>query len=402
VRHSAAGVIVAVQTPDGAYELEAEWLVAADGAKSTVRTQLGLPFAGRTFEEKFLIVDVRMDADYPSDRRFWFQPTFDPGQSVLIHRQPDDVFRIDFQLGWDADAEAERQPERAMERVRRVVGPGVQCAYEWCSVYTFRCARLERFVHGRVVFAGDAAHVVSPFGARGGNGGLQDVDNLCWKLARVVRGEAPPALIDSYDRERTYGADENIRHSSRTTAFMTPKTAVERQLRDGVLALAGSFPFARGLVNSGRLSKPCQLQGFPGFAPDDGGVGGDMRPGTPCDDAPVIGADGRPAWLLGHLGSRPTAIAFVAGRREASDIAGSIAAAGIADLAVVAITDRRHGDLPLTELTDRDGLVRARFGGASGVTYLIRPDQHVLGRWRGWDPAALGAAWRNCLGSGQA
>jgi 3-(3-hydroxy-phenyl)propionate hydroxylase len=402
LRRTDTGVTATVQTPDGAYLLDAEWLIAADGAKSTVRSLLRLPFEGRTFEEKFLIVDVRMDADYPSDRRFWFQPGFDPGQSVLIHRQPDNVFRIDFQLGWDADAEVERQPERAMERVRRVVGPGVQCEYEWCSVYTFRCARLEHFVHGRVVFAGDSAHVVSPFGARGGNGGLQDVDNLCWKLARVVRREAPPALIDSYDRERTHGADENIRNSSRTTAFMTPKTAVERQLRDGVLALAPRFPFARGLVNSGRLSKPCHLQGFAGFAPDDGGVAGAMRPGMPCDDAPVVGADGRSAWLLGHLASRPTAIVFVAGRRDAADIAASVAASGIADLAVVAITERRHGDLPLPELTDCDGLARSRYGGATGVTYLIRPDQHVLGRWRGWDPVALGAAWRNCLGSGQA
>jgi 3-(3-hydroxy-phenyl)propionate hydroxylase len=402
VRQSADGVAVTVETPDGAYALEAEWLIAADGAKSTVRTLLGLPFEGRTFEEKFLIVDVRMDADYPSDRRFWFQPTFDPGQSVLIHRQPDNVFRIDFQLGWDADAEAERQPERAMARVRRVVGPGVHCDYEWCSVYTFRCARLERFVHGRVVFAGDSAHVVSPFGARGGNGGLQDVDNLCWKLARVLRGEAPAALIDSYDRERAHGADENIVNSGRTTTFMTPKTAVERQLRDGVLALAPYFPFARSLVNSGRLSRPCHLRGFEGFAPDDEQVRGEMRPGMPCDDAPVVGVDGDSAWLLGRLGGRPTALVFVAERRDAAYIADTAAAAGIAGLAVLAITNRRHGDLPLPELMDRDGLVQARYGGAPGVTYLVRPDQHVLGRWRGWDPAALGAAWRNCLGSGKA
>jgi len=402
VHDSGDGVVVTVETPDGTYPLQADWLIAADGAKSTVRTLLGLPFEGRTFEEKFLIVDVRMDADYPSDRRFWFQPTFDQGQSVLIHRQPDDVFRIDFQLGWDADGEVERQPERAMARVRRVVGPDVHCDYEWCSVYTFRCARLARFVHGRVVFAGDSAHVVSPFGARGGNGGLQDVDNLCWKLARVLRGEAPASLIDSYDRERTHGADENILNSGRTTTFMTPKTAVERQLRDGVLALAPFFPFARMLVNSGRLSRPCHLQGLPGFARDEDQVGGEMRPGAPCDDAPVVDAGGQSGWLLAHLGSRPTALVFVADRRDAGHIAGTAAAAGIADLAVIAITDRRLGDLPLPELVDRDGLVRGRYGGATGVTYLIRPDQHVLGRWRDWDPAVLGAAWRDCLGSGKA
>jgi 3-(3-hydroxy-phenyl)propionate hydroxylase len=402
VERAPDGVAVTIETPDGPYRLDAEWLIAADGARSSVRSLLGLPFEGHTFEEKFLIVDVRMDADYPSDRRFWFQPTFDPGQSVLIHRQPDNVFRIDFQLGWDADAEVERDPGRAMQRVRRVVGPGVRCEYEWCSVYTFRCARLKRFVEGRVLFAGDSAHVVSPFGARGGNGGLQDVDNLCWKLARVLRGGAPAGLLESYDRERVHGADENILNSSRTTTFMTPKTTVERQLRDGVLALAADFAFARGLVNSGRLSKPCHLLGFAGFAPDDGSVGGPMRPGMPCDDAPVSGVDGSATWLLNHLGGRPTALVFVADRRQAGAVERTIAASGIDDLAVVAVTDRLCGDLPLPELVDREGLARARYGGRAGVTYLIRPDQHVLGRWSDWDPAALGAAWRHCLGSGKA
>ncbi len=402
VEQSATGVVATVETPDGEYRLDADWLIAADGAKSSVRSLLGLAFEGRTFEEKFLIVDVRIAADYPRDRRFWFQPSFDPGQSVLIHRQPDDVFRIDFQLGWDADAEAERQPESAMARVRQVVGAGVNCEYEWCSVYTFRCARLERFVHGRVLFAGDSAHVVSPFGARGGNGGIQDVDNLCWKLAQVVRGEATAGFLASYDRERIHGADENILNSSRTTTFMTPKTVVERQLRDGVLALAPDFAFARGLVNSGRLSKPCDLLGFPGFVADDAAGAGALRPGMPCEDAPVAGADGRAGWLLDHLGTDPVALVFVANRREAAEIADSVAACGIARLTVLAVTERFQGDLPLPELVDADGLVRARYGGAPGVTYLIRPDQHVLGRWRAWNPSALGVAWRVCLGSAKA
>src|SRR5437868_2617825 len=157
------GVEVSVQTPDGDYALRAEWLIAADGARSAVRGILGLPLEGHVFEEKFLIADIRVQQpDFPNDRRFWFQPPFDPGESVLIHRQPDDIFRIDFQLGWDADGDKERQPERVAERVRRVVGPNVSFELDWCSVYTFRCAQLERFVHDRVLFAGDSAHVVSP------------------------------------------------------------------------------------------------------------------------------------------------------------------------------------------------------------------------------------------------
>ena len=104
-----------------------------------------------------------------------------------------------------------------------------------------------------MIFAGDSAHIVSPFGARGGNSGIQDVDNLVWKLAMVVKGEAPESLIASYDEERIHGADENIRHSSRATAFLTPKTAMEKIFRDSVLELAGEHDFARKLVNSGRL-----------------------------------------------------------------------------------------------------------------------------------------------------
>ena len=397
VENSASGVTLGIETPDGRYHLEADWLLAADGAGSTIRTLLGHSFEGATFEEKFLIVDVRLAADYPSERRFWFQPPFDPSQSVLIHRQPDELFRIDFQLGWDADAELERQPERVMERVRRVVGSRVRCDFDWCSVYTFRCARMRRFVDRRVVFVGDAAHVVSPFGARGGNGGIQDVDNVCWKLATVVRGEAPPALLESYHGERGRGADENILNSSRTTAFMTPKTPVEQEIRDGVLALAAAFPFARALVNPGRLSKPCSLAGQPGFADDDGSVAGAMIPGSPCTDAPVENATGGRDWLLNHLGGRPAAMVFVDEPAEAEQIERSAGECGIGGLAVLVIAPDARGAAAWV-LGDRESLVRARYGGARGVTYLIRPDQHVLARWPQWRPRALQAAWKTCLG----
>ncbi len=220
------------------------------------------------------------------------------------------ALRLDFQLGPDADPELERQPDRVMPRVRAVVGADTPVALEWCSVYSFRCARLERFVHGRVIFAGDSAHVVSPFGARGGNGGVQDADNLCWKLALVLAGEAPESLIATYDEERGRAADENILHSSRTTAFMTPRTGAERGLRDGVLALAAEAPFARALLNAGRLSRPCSLAGLSLQTPDADPFPGGPEPGTTCPDAPVTDAEGRPAWLLDRLGGSFTLLIF--------------------------------------------------------------------------------------------
>ena len=120
---------------------------------------------------------------------------------------------------------------------------------DWVSVYTFQCRKLDRFVHDRVIFCGDSAHIVSPFGARGGNGGLQDVDALGWRLAAVVEGRAGDALLTAYDRERTFAAAENLKNSSRSTRFMTPDDGAERLFRDSVLALAEHAGFARPMVN---------------------------------------------------------------------------------------------------------------------------------------------------------
>ncbi len=272
-------------------------MIACDGARSPVRSMMGLEFGGRAFEERFLISDVEMKADFPSERWFWFEPPFHSGQSALLHKQPDDIWRIDLQLGPDADPEEEKKPENVLPRIEKMLGHR-DFELDWVSVYSFQCRRLDRFVHGRVVFAGDSAHVVSPFGARGGNGGIQDIDNLVWKLAAVIRDEADESLIETYDEERTHGADENILNSARATSFMTPKSEMERIFRDQVLDLAETHDFARRLVNSGRLSKPCSLENMSLQTPCD--ETGGVAPGMVMPDAPVRGERG--AWLLNHFG----------------------------------------------------------------------------------------------------
>ena len=376
------GVTVSVRTPAGDYTLDCDWLIAADGARSPIRTAMGLPFTGQKFDERFLIVDVRGKATMPTERLFWFEPTFHAGQSALMHRQADDVYRLDFQLGPDADPEREREPARAMARVHAALGADAPVELEWCSVYSFRCARLERFVHDRVVFAGDSAHVVSPFGARGGNGGIQDADNLCWKLARIVKGDAPTTLIDTYDEERGHGADENIRNSARTTTFMTPKSRTEFLFRDAVLTLAKSQPFARALLNAGRLSKPCTLSGHSLQTSSEDAQG--LVPGDPCIDAPVTCGD-RDGWLLDHLG-------------------GDFALLIVGDNAVVPIVDglRRvfvrsavGGRAANEGLVDRLGLVRARYG--AGL-FLIRPDAHIAARFASADAFEISAAHARASG----
>src|SRR5215472_2456941 len=389
----ADGVELEIETPDGSYRLEADWVIAADGGRSAIRAMLGLPFPGETFEERFLIADVRMRADFPTERWFWFEPVFHRGESALLHRQPDDIFRLDFQLGPRADPDLERQPERVLPRIRAAVAT-TPFELEWSSVYAFRCARMDRFVHGRVIFAGDSAHLVSPFGARGGNGGIQDADNLCWKLAAIIKGEAPASLLDSYDEERGRGADENILNSRRTTNFMTPKSATERLFRDSILALARELPFARSLVNAGRLSRPCNLDGLSLQSEDTEALDGTMAPGTPCADAPILDASGRPGWLLEHLGGDFCLLLMADGLGEIPDRA---ALAELEPIPRLCIVSRNGVDGAV--LFDREGLAHARYGGPA--VYLIRPDQHVAARFCGFDRPAIQAALARALGKRQ-
>ncbi|MBB6583954.1 FAD-dependent oxidoreductase [Ralstonia solanacearum] len=387
----ADGVTLTIDTPDGPYTLRTRYVVAADGSRSPVRRMMGLETHGQTFKDHFLIADVRMKADFPSERWFWFDPPFHPNQSVLLHHQPDNVWRIDFQLGWDADPIAEKQPERVIPRVRALLGEGVDFELEWVSVYTFSCERMDRFRHGRVLFVGDAAHRVSPFGARGANSGLQDAENLAWKLRMVLNGEAPDALLDTYASEREQAADENIRHSTHSTDFITPKSPVSRLFRDAVLRLAKHHAFARTLVNSGRLSTPTVLEGSPLLTPDDAPFSGPLVPGAVAPDAPVRDREGRAGWLLSRLGGQFSVVRFcAAGEHVDAQPWPTLAvfpSGGIGPVAPGVIA-----------LEDVDGLAAQRYDARPGTTYLIRPDQHICARWRGTDAPALAAALQRASG----
>ncbi|MBB4264853.1 FAD-dependent oxidoreductase [Roseospira visakhapatnamensis] len=381
-------VRLTVETPDGFFDMEADWAIACDGARSDIREALDLPFAGQAFQDRFLITDVVMKADFPAERWFWFDPPFHRGQSVLLHMQADNVWRIDFQLGMEADPEQEKRPERVIPRLKRMLGEDTAFDLEWVSVYQFACRRLEDFRHGRVLFAGDAAHQVSPFGARGANTGIQDVDNLIWKLALVLRGQAPERLLDSYSEERVLAARENLLTSTRSTDFISPKSTVSRAFRDATLDLAEHLPFARPLVNSGRLSRPTPYTGSSLNTADTEPFTGAPPPGTNAADAPVT-AEGAPDWLLRHLGDRFVALLFL-GEETAPppDHTGTMAALAAQDVPIHVVTvGRRAGDL-----VDGAGLAHERYDATAGTTVLVRPDQVIAGRWRGPDPARLATA----------
>ncbi len=402
VRPGPERVELEVETPDGPYTLTCDYLIVADGANSSVRGMLGLESRGRVFRDRFLIADVVMKADYPTERWFWFDPPFHRGQSTLLHRQADNVWRIDFQLGWDADPEEEKKPERVIPRVRAMLGEEREFELEWASVYTFQCRRMEHFRHGRVLFVGDAAHQVSPFGARGANSGIQDVDNLVWKLDLVLRGQAPERLLDSYDSERVAAADENILNSTRSTDFITPKNEMSRVFRDATLTLAEDYPFARRLVNSGRLSVPAVLDGSPLNTPDRDDFTGAMVPGAPAADAPVITADG-PGWLLAQLGGVFNGLYF-AGPEGIPEADRALLAALAADPVPVhtrVIAAELPGSAPpagVTALGDPEGLAARRYDARPGSFYLLRPDQHVCARWRRLDGKRVRGALERALG----
>lgn len=403
-------VALAVETPDGPYTLRAAYVVVADGARSPVRHAMGLSSQGRTFRDRFLIADVRMAAGFPSERWFWFDPPFNRNQSVLLHRQPDNIWRIDFQLGWDADPEVERQPERVKARLRALLGDAAEFELEWVSVYTFSCQRMARFRHGRVLFAGDAAHRVSPFGARGANSGVQDAENLAWKVRMVLDGDAPEALLDSYASEREYAADENILHSTRSTDFITPKTPVSRAFRDAVLRLARAHPFARQLVNSGRLSVPTVLRESPLNTPDRDRFDGAMVPGAACADAPVRspGQGGEGGWLLGRIGNRFALLVFADDKGVPRDVCEAVASMRDVPVPLDVLCIVPAGTAPAAlpagavVLEDQSGLAARRYDGRAGTCYLLRPDQHVCARWHRPDAAALRMALDRAMGRGLA
>ena len=392
VTQRADGARVEIETRDGLYAIEANYVIAADGAHSAMRDMLGLAWKGQVFRDRFLIADVSMRGDFPSERWFWFEPPFHPGGSALLHKQADDIWRIDLQLGGDCDPDEEKKPEHVMPRIRAMLGSGRAFELEWVSVYTFQCARLEHFLHDRVIFVGDAAHQVSPFGARGGNSGIQDADNLCWKLARVVHNESPASLLRTFDDERVEAANENILNSSRSTDFITPKSAASRKMRDAVLALSRQHSFARRLVNSGRLSTPTMHRPGASSTADHDAFACGPTTGAPAIDAPVTVKD-RSASLLDQLGGRFDLLIFDGNERMPDTLESEFGS----NLRVARIATESQSPHALKDI---EGLASRRYDAQSGAVYLLRPDQHVAARWRKPSVANVRAALRCAQGIG--
>ena len=374
-------VVLAIDTPDGRYHLKADYVVACDGARSMLRSFVDAEFTGEVFEDQFLIADVKMTAEFPTERWFWFDPPFHSGQSALLHRQPDDVWRIDLQLGPAADPAVERLPENVRPRIERMLGH-TNFDFEWISIYKFQCRRMQRFVHERVIFAGDAAHQVSPFGARGANSGLEDAENVAWKLSLVLKGDAPVTFLESYEIERSLAADENIRASTRSTDFIAPHSAQESRMRQAVLRLAKETEFAKRMVNGGRLSTPSTYES-PLSTPDSEAWNAGPRPGAHMIDAPLTKASGEPIYLTD---------AFIAqGQGDFVLLRAGANGGGHSGCKSIAIGDA-------APLRDTAGLFAKRYDAADGAAYLLRPDGYVAARFKKPTAAAVQAAMARASG----
>src|SRR6202453_3829820 len=374
--------VLSIETPDGPYRLRANYGVACDGARSSLRRLVGADFAGQVFEDQFLIADVRMTAKFPTERWFWFDPPFHAGRSALLHKQPDDIWRIDLQLHPDADPIAEKRPENVRPRIARMLGHD-KFEFEWISLYKFQCRRMDKFIHGRVIFAGDAAHQVSPFGARGANSGLEDAENIAWKLDRVLKGISPERLLQSYHPERSAAADENIRESTRSTDFMAPGSRQEARLRQAVLSLARETEFGKRMINGGRLSVP-SIYHSPLLTADRDPWRGGPRPGASMLDAPIAERTGNAGFLTEAFckaGARFTLLEFSNG-----------AGVDVPDGVGVVRIGGNDG------FADPAGLAGMRSDAEPGTVYLLRPDGYVAARFRHPTRHALDAALARATG----
>ena len=347
VEHGSDGAVVYVETPTGAYSLEADWFVDATGANSRIRDALGLEAHASRHTDRWCISDVRFKKPLPVERWTWIDAPFNEGRGVWQHLMADAVWRLDYQMDEHADPESISKPEVAGKRLREQLGPDVEFEFVWIGPYQYRDHLLDTFRVGRTIFVGDAAHVVCPFGARGGNNGVQDAANLGWKLALVIQGKAGEALVDSYHAERHAAAVENLRVTSRTARFLAPRSAAEHRMRRAVVALAPAHPFARKLVNTGRMA---QANDYPPsrWAPEG------------ARSLQNVALDGTTVVELLADGTR---------------FAGLWVGGSAADLASLASVARR---LPFAaRAVAAEGVLAAHVAASPGTLLLVRPDAYI-------------------------
>ncbi|MDX5378811.1 MAG: FAD-dependent monooxygenase [Halomonas sp.] len=389
------GVTLEVATPEGDYRLECDYLLAADGARSVVRKAFGLALHGEAYEGRYMIADIRLRSDFPTERRAFFHSHALPDTTILVHKQPDDIWRIDYQLGPEEDPQAAVEEASIRERVslivREVLGEGDDWELEWWSLYKAHTLALDDYRHGRVLFIGDSAHLVPIFGVRGLNNGLADAANAGWKLASVLKGLAPDRLLDSYSPERRGATLDVFANAGKSTRFMTPPSRGYRLMRDAALTLALHNDYASGFANPRQVT-PYTYAESTLTLPDDVDFEAGPIPGAPLINRRL----GHDDYLLDHLLNGFTLLHFSTNGDVDTALFERLAALQARGQAVELLRVSRE---PGAEgvLLDSGGLFAA-YGAAPGSAYLVRPDRHVVARWKRLDPADLEPALVTALG----
>ncbi|MDX6742392.1 FAD-dependent monooxygenase [Actinocorallia sp. A-T 12471] len=386
IQQDADGIEADVATSTARLTFRGSHLIGADGSRSTVRQLLGVGFPGGVFDDRFLICDIRADLPFPDERRFFFDPEWNPGRQVLIHACPDRTWRIDWQVPPDFDLEAERASGRLDARIRKIIG-AVDHEVVWLSVYRFSEKVADAFSVGRAFLAGDAAHLYAPFGARGLNSGIQDAENLAWKLAWARRGETDGTLLESYAIERRAAARENKRVTEATMEFLVPRTEEQRRRRAAALERAAADPEAAREIDSGKLAEPYWYLESPLTTPGPAGdfptAPGVVRPpvgGVICPDGPCL-LDGERVRLRSLFGA-----GFVALLADPDRVADARAALP-SDVAVYALPD-----------LDVDGVLRPALRAGADTVHLVRPDGHLAAVLDAFDAQKLLSALHRAEG----
>ena len=396
VRPQVDGAQVDIESADGVQTVEADWLVACDGGRSTVREQLGLQLEGTQYEGRYVIVDVVQKTRRAVERLAWFDPPSNPGSTILMHRQPDDVWRIDYQIRDDEDPVEAVKPENVLPRVQShlsMIGEDAPWKPLWISIYNAKCLTLPSYRHGRVVFAGDAAHLVPIFGVRGLNSGLDDAGNLAWKLALVQQGQAADSLLDSYSTERVQATRENIVYGAKSTEFMAPPHDGFKLLREAALRLATVDAAISTLLNP-RQSTPVEYTGsalnLP-KQPDE--LSGGIHAGLPAPEARLQGIGGD-VHLTSCFGTGFVVLYFAAREGLPAELAALASLEQTSPASVQVICIASQGQPGLNTWVDVAGQARARYGVTDGGACLVRPDGYVMGHWKVAQAADIAAALR--------